>query len=88
MDRRAVLKIAGLALAGIALMPLDALSGGKKSEICDTITIHNAAAPGRRKLGSLEVLSIGLWVQNMSRTYHTTIPSRPEIQNIIHKAYR
>ena len=27
---------------------------------------------GRRKLGSLEVSSIGLGVQNMSRTYHTS----------------
>jgi hypothetical protein len=30
---------------------------------------------GRRRLGSLEVSSIGLGVQNMSRTYQTTIPS-------------
>ena len=30
---------------------------------------------GRRKLGSLEVSSVGLGVQNMSRTYQTTVPS-------------
>ena len=42
---------------------------------------------GRRKLGSLEVSSIGLGVQNMSRTYHTTIPSRPEMLNIIRAAF-
>jgi aryl-alcohol dehydrogenase-like predicted oxidoreductase len=46
-----------------------------------------AAAMGRRKLGPLEVSSIGLGVQNMSRTYHTTIPSRPEMINIIRTAF-
>lgn len=38
---------------------------------------------GRRKLGSLEVSSMGLGVQNMSRTYYTTVPSRPEMIRII-----
>lgn len=42
---------------------------------------------GRRKLGKLEVSSIGLGVQNMSRTYQTTIPSRPEMHNIIRTAF-
>src|SRR4051794_11246868 len=36
----------------------------------------STGAIGRQKLGSLEVSSIGLGVQNMSRTYQTTIPSR------------
>jgi aryl-alcohol dehydrogenase-like predicted oxidoreductase len=43
--------------------------------------------PGRRRLGSLEVSSIGLGVQNMSRTYQTTIPSRPEMHRIIRTAF-
>ncbi|MCX7290160.1 aldo/keto reductase [Janthinobacterium sp.] len=42
---------------------------------------------GRRKLGTLEVSSLGLGVQNMSRTYQTTIPSRPEMHKIIRTAY-
>jgi aryl-alcohol dehydrogenase-like predicted oxidoreductase len=42
---------------------------------------------GRRKLGSLEVSSVGLGVQNMSRTYYTTVPSRPEMHNIIRTAF-
>jgi aryl-alcohol dehydrogenase-like predicted oxidoreductase len=42
---------------------------------------------GRRKLGSLEVSSVGLGVQNMSRTYQTTVPSRPEMINIIRTAF-
>ena len=33
-----------------------------------------AAAIGRRRLGRLEVSSVGLGVQNMSRTYQTTVP--------------
>ena len=49
----------------------------------------NATAPatGRRRLGALEVSSVGLGVQNMSRTYQTTIPSRPEMLNIIRTAF-
>ncbi|WAM29844.1 aldo/keto reductase [Myxococcus sp. NMCA1] len=42
---------------------------------------------GRRQLGSLEVSSVGLGVQNMSRTYQTTVPSRPEMLNIIRAAF-
>jgi aryl-alcohol dehydrogenase-like predicted oxidoreductase len=45
------------------------------------------SASGRRMLGSLEVSSVGLGVQNMSRTYQTTIPSRPEMLNIIRTAF-
>ena len=41
----------------------------------------------RRRLGSLEVSSIGLGVQNMSRTYQTTIPTRSEMLRIIRKAF-
>ena len=46
-----------------------------------------APAPGRRRLGALEVSSIGLGVQNMSRTYQTTVPYRPEMINIIRTAH-
>jgi len=46
-----------------------------------------ATAIGRRMLGKLEVSSIGLGVQNMSRTYQTTVPSRPEMHNIIRTAF-
>jgi hypothetical protein len=35
--------------------------------------------PGRRRLGKLEVSSVGLGVQNMSRKYETTVPYRPEM---------
>lgn len=43
--------------------------------------------PGRSRLGTLEVSSVGLGVQNMSRKYETTVPYRPEMINIIRAAY-
>jgi len=46
-----------------------------------------APAVGRRRLGRLDVSSIGLGVQNMSRTYQTTVPRRPEMLNIIRTAF-
>lgn len=42
---------------------------------------------GRRKLGTLEVSSVGLGVQNMSRTYQQTVPTRAEMHNIIRTAF-
>jgi aryl-alcohol dehydrogenase-like predicted oxidoreductase len=46
-----------------------------------------AQVSGRRKLGALEVSSVGLGVQNMSRTYQTTVPFRPEMIHIIRTAF-
>ncbi|WP_431312430.1 aldo/keto reductase [Sphingomonas natans] len=52
---------------------------------------RGASAPilqrSRRQLGTLEVSSVGLGVQNMSRTYQTTVPYRPEMLRIIRAAY-
>lgn len=79
---------AGLGLAAASTLP--SIAAGAP------LAASGAAAPqsqarassgGRRKLGSLEVSSIGLGVQNMSRTYQTTIPSRPEMFNIIRAAF-
>jgi aryl-alcohol dehydrogenase-like predicted oxidoreductase len=42
---------------------------------------------GQRKLRSLEVSSVGLGVQNMSRKYDTTVPYRPEMINTIRAAH-
>ncbi|HZG07348.1 MAG TPA: aldo/keto reductase [Allosphingosinicella sp.] len=47
----------------------------------------SAGGSGRRKLGSLEVSAIGMGVQNMRRTFHGTIPSRPEMIRIIQGAH-
>ncbi len=42
---------------------------------------------GRRRLGSLEVFSLGLGVQNMDRTYQTTVPYRPGMIHIIRTSF-
>lgn len=42
---------------------------------------------GRRKLGSLEVSSVGLGVQNMHRKYTTVVPYRPEMIKLIRAAH-
>jgi aryl-alcohol dehydrogenase-like predicted oxidoreductase len=57
------------------------------SQTIDSSSPPAAEAIGRRKLGSLEVSSIGLGVQNMSRKYETTVPYRPEMINIIRAAF-
>lgn len=42
---------------------------------------------GRRRLGKLEVSAVGIGVQNMSRTYQTTVPNRAEMHNIVRAAF-
>ncbi|MEK1930125.1 MAG: aldo/keto reductase, partial [Pararhizobium sp.] len=64
--------------------------GGNSSALAQTTPPNSATETnqsGRRKLGALEVSSVGLGVQNMSRTYQTTIPNRPEMINIIRTAF-
>lgn len=67
----------GLGLPMMAALPAAAASNPPTSP---TLT-------DRRRLGALEVSAIGIGVQNMSRTYQTTVPSRPEMLNIIRTAY-
>lgn len=89
MNRRNLLKTAGLAIAGSALMPFDTFAK-TSSESENHLKNDNLLLPlsNKRKLGaSLEVSAIGLGVQNMSRTYQTTIPSRTEMHNIIRTAF-
>jgi aryl-alcohol dehydrogenase-like predicted oxidoreductase len=89
MDRRSILKTAGLAIAGSALLPFSSFAQSEmKNGTLEEEDKSSLLKPGRRKLGaSLEVSSIGLGVQNMSRTYQTTIPSRSEMINIIRTAF-
>jgi aryl-alcohol dehydrogenase-like predicted oxidoreductase len=82
-DRRKFL-VAGLGLVATSLLPritvgAEATQSAAKSS--------RPASLSRRKLGSLEVSSVGIGVQNMSRTYQTTIPTRAEMINIIREAY-
>ena len=98
-SRRQVLG-AGLALAAASLLPrvpataqnragqapggyppagtsgASALGGSAGSEVV-----------GRRRLGRLEVSSVGMGVQNMHRKYTTEVPLRPEMINILRRAF-
>jgi aryl-alcohol dehydrogenase-like predicted oxidoreductase len=84
MGRRSFLLSAG------SLVATQLLGGTPEHVFAQTAASSTPAAAtaiGRRLLGSLEVSSLGLGVQNMSRTYQTTIPSRPDMINIIRTAF-
>lgn len=78
-------------LIGAAALAVAPLIPGMTASASDTTgpakPTKTTALVGRRKLGSLEVSSVGLGVQNMSRTYQTTIPNRAEMHNIIRTAF-
>ena len=78
VSRRGLLGAAG---AGVIAASLGAASAS-------TAAPPAAQRDGARlRLGSLEVSSVGLGVQNMHRTYQTTIPDRAEMIRIIRAAY-
>jgi aryl-alcohol dehydrogenase-like predicted oxidoreductase len=81
LSRRKLFKT-GLALAGGSLLP-----GISKATPKFAVDHNYLPKPGRRKLGTLEVSSVGIGVQNMSRTYQTTIPTRSEMIKIIRTAF-
>ena len=77
VSRRGLLGVAGAGLAAASL----------GAGVVSAAPTSAGQAASRRKLGSLEVSSIGLGVQNMHRTYQTTIPDRAEMIRIIRAAY-
>ncbi|KAF1853357.1 aldo/keto reductase [Elizabethkingia miricola] len=79
---KSVIASAGAMLGGSVLT---SFAAEKKNDIEDNNTA--TVGVGKRKLGKLEVSTIGLGVQNMPRTYQTTIPNRKEMHNIIRKAF-
>ncbi|MAI91700.1 aldo/keto reductase [Ponticaulis sp.] len=85
IGRRSLLAAAG----SLAAAPL--LVGGMTSPASAQATTSGAGAAaqarGTRMLGTLEVSSIGMGVQNMHRTYTTLVPYRPEMLNILRTAY-
>lgn len=70
-------------MAGLAT----AASGSDRTANAESGAKTPRSLTSRRKLGALEVYSVGLGVQNMSRSYQTTIPSRPEMHSIIRTAF-
>lgn len=84
MNRRNLLKTAGLALAGSAVLPLSSFSNDA-SKSSENNKIKELSS--KRKLGKLEVSAVGMGVQNMHRNYSTLIPYRPEMLKILQTAY-
>jgi aryl-alcohol dehydrogenase-like predicted oxidoreductase len=81
MGRRGFL----MALAGLAVAPL--IGCADRSMPRSSTPVGPAQGLGRRRLGGLEVSSLGLGCQNMSRTYQGTVPERPEMLRIIRTAF-
>lgn len=81
IERRRFLQSAGV----LAAAPL--LGAMAPTDATDTPPTAPMAAMGRRRLGKLEVSSVGIGVQNMSRRYETTVPYRPEMHRIIRAAF-
>ncbi|BCW87518.1 Aldo-keto reductase IolS [Alphaproteobacteria bacterium SO-S41] len=85
LGRRAFLASA----AGVAAAPLmgGLVTGAAAQNGFGDAPSSASLVTDRRKLGDLEVSSVGIGVQNMSRTYQTTIPRRADMLNIIRTAY-
>ncbi len=86
-ERRNELGRRGFLGAAGSLAAMSLLGGAESAQARGSGGAAAAQSSGRRKLGKLEVSSVGLGVQNMSRTYQTTIPHRPEMLNIIRTAF-
>ena len=86
IGRRDFLAKAVLAGVTVALSSLPSAASLPEASSSDA-GVPASQVKSRRKLGTLEVSSVGLGVQNMSRKYETTVPYRPEMINIIRAAY-
>lgn len=80
VGRRGFLMAAG----GLAVAPLIGCAHRSKPSSSSAAATEGL---GRRRLGTLEVSSLGLGCQNMSRTYQGTVPERPEMLRIIRTAF-
>ena len=85
LNRRQVLS-AGIGLAAVSVLPrLPAIAQNQNAPGA-TAPPHTATI-GRRRLGTLEVSSVGIGVQNMHRKYDTSVPYRPQMIQILRAAY-
>jgi hypothetical protein len=76
----------GIALTATSLLPRN-IARAQNQNTPGTNTPPQSTPGPRRRLGTLEVSAVGLGVQNMSRTYQQTIPTRSEMFNIIRTAF-
>lgn len=88
LDRRTFL-IAGAGVVAASLLPHVSAAAQDRDSHRGTGAGNSQqpSSPGKSRLGALEVSSIGLGVQNMSRKYETTVPYRPEMINVIRAAF-
>ncbi len=84
-DRRKIIGV-GIGLAATNIFSQSSAAAPKKNDIDVDRSTRNSALESR-KLGNLEVSSIGMGVQNMHRKFTTTIPYRPEMIKILREAY-
>lgn len=73
--------------AGAAALAIGGMTSQRAAAQSTSTGAARAVGGDRRMLGQLEVSSIGLGVQNHSRTFQTTIPNRSEMHRIIQAAF-
>lgn len=84
LSRRGLLAAAG----ALAAAPLVGAAYAQSGSDTASPTANPAAREiPHRMLGTLEVSAVGIGVQNMSRTYQTTVPTRSHMHDIIRAAY-
>ncbi len=87
LNRRTFI-LAGAGVAAATLLPhISSAARTQETSGADSGAFHTPLSMGNRKLGVLEVSSVGLGVQNMSRKYETTVPYRPEMIDVIRSAF-
>jgi len=74
-----------MAAAGLAVAPFIGCAHGSRPSSSSPAAATQGL--GRRRLGTLEVSSLGLGCQNMSRTYQGTVPERSEMLRILRTAF-
>jgi hypothetical protein len=83
LDRRSFLRASGIiaasTVAGNPSLPAIAQQGGSASA--------ERMVTGRRKLGQLEVSSVGLGCQDITGTFYATAPKRPDMIALIRAAH-
>lgn len=82
MQNRRDFLITGASLAAASL-----LSTKIQASTSEPVTPETSNSADTRYLGKLQVSSIGLGVQNMSRKYDTSVPNRQEMHQVIRSAY-
>lgn len=87
MNSRRKFLIAGAGAAAATLLPVVNVSAQSPNQPASVAGAKPATTSGKRWLGKLEVSALGLGVQNMSRTYQTTVPYRPEMLQVIRAAF-